>query len=83
MARRGSRGRFSAGRLLHSLGLYAYGIYLLHVVFLLLARGVLARGLDLGTEDAGYYILLFLATTFGTLLAVRALARLPLGRYIT
>jgi peptidoglycan/LPS O-acetylase OafA/YrhL len=72
-----------AGRLLQSLGLYSFGVYLLHFFFLLVLGTAMRKGLGLGVDDALYYVLLLALTTFGTLLTLRALARLPFGRYLT
>jgi len=83
LARKGGLGKTWAGRILQSLGLYAFGIYLLHRFFMLVFGTALRRGLGLGFDDALFYFLLLVLTTFGTLLTLRTLAKLPFGRYVT
>jgi surface polysaccharide O-acyltransferase-like enzyme len=71
-------------RWLHSFGLYAYGVYYLHplaisVLTLAYLYCIGPEPLQLAWFQAARYALVALTT----LLAVKALARLPFGRYLT
>ena len=73
-------------RFLHSLGLYSHGVYYFHPLIFLLLRWTITHILSVGRDTASFYwlyLLLFLPATLMTLLSVRLMARLPLGRYVT
>ena len=69
-------------RLLNSLGLYSYSIYYLHILFVRLGAFGL-RHSRITPDSVLFYLLLFPLTVLLTLVSVRLLARLPLGRYDT
>jgi surface polysaccharide O-acyltransferase-like enzyme len=70
-------------RVTHSLGLYSYGVYYLHLFILKILAVGLSRALHLDHNGPVFYVLLFILTVGATLGAVRLLARLPFGRYLT
>lgn len=74
-------GRFLAGHV-SRFGLYSYGVYLLHPFLISLTSRAVARlGVRGGTPAE--CVLVFVATSFATLLTVKALSRLPVARYVT
>lgn len=71
-------------RWLHSFGLYSYGIYYLHpFVALILSRGFHHFVGPDPVNMVSFHVMRFAVVSFVTLLAVKAMARLPFGRYVT
>lgn len=63
-------------------GLYAFGIYFVHPFVLLAVNWALTNVLHLNWEQPLFYLLAFPAVTGASILAVKALARVPVGRYL-
>ena len=73
----------AAQRFLHSLGLYSYGIYYFHGFAGWTISLALRHALHYRRSDAMFYLLTFLLTPFVTLVCIRFLAKLPIGKYLT
>lgn len=66
--------------LLNSIGLHAFGMYLFHLITALLTHGIVRK---IGVNKYLYTPLTFALVVFGTLLAVKVLARTRLGKYLS
>ena len=70
------------GRFADRCGLYAYGVYYIHPL-IIIAVGLAWRfGLGLGATDALYYIIAFPLVSALSVLTIRSLAKLSVGRYL-
>ena len=70
-------------KILGPFGLYSYGIYYLHPVFLILSSLAIRHSFGMGPDRPGFYVLLIILVPLLTWQAVRFLAKLPFGKYLT
>ena len=67
--------------LFHRFGLYSYGVYYLHPFFVKVCTKVVHQVLNLSYDNVWGYAILFILVPSVSLVAVKMLSKIPLGRY--